>query len=61
MRVLVVEDEAQLADAVARGLREWSMAVDVAADGGQALLSLGVHDYDVVVLDDQNAHAGRRV
>jgi DNA-binding response OmpR family regulator len=51
MRVLVVEDEADLADAVARGLREWSMAVDVAADGDAALLSLGVHDYEVVVLD----------
>ena len=51
MRVLVVEDEADLADAVARGLREWSMAVDVAADGDAALASLGVHDYDVVVLD----------
>jgi DNA-binding response OmpR family regulator len=51
MRVLVVEDEADLADAVARGLREWSMAVDVAPDGTEALLKLGVHDYDVVVLD----------
>jgi len=51
MRVLVVEDEADLADAVARGLREWSMAVDVALDGEAALMSLGVHDYEVVVLD----------
>jgi DNA-binding response OmpR family regulator len=53
MRVLVVEDEADLADAVARGLREWSMAVDIAPDGSEALLKLGVHDYDVVVLDRQ--------
>jgi DNA-binding response OmpR family regulator len=51
MRLLLVEDEADLADAVARGLREWSMAVDVAADGSDARLKLGVHDYDVVVLD----------
>jgi DNA-binding response OmpR family regulator len=51
MRVLLVEDEADLADAVARGLREWSMAVDVAADGEAALMSLGVHDYEVLVLD----------
>jgi DNA-binding response OmpR family regulator len=51
MRVLVVDDEADLADAVARGLREWSMAVDVAPDGREALLKLGVHRYDVVVLD----------
>ena len=33
MRVLVVEDEAALADAVARGLRREGMAVDVAYDG----------------------------
>jgi DNA-binding response OmpR family regulator len=51
MRVLVAEDEAHLADAVARGLREWSMAVDVAPDGSEALRKLGVHAYDVVVLD----------
>jgi DNA-binding response OmpR family regulator len=51
MRVLLVEDEADLADAVARGLREWSMAVDVATDGEAALMSLGVHDYEVLVLD----------
>jgi two-component system response regulator VanR len=51
MRVLVVEDEADLADAVARGLREWSMAVDVAGDGEEALRSLGLFRYDVVVLD----------
>jgi DNA-binding response OmpR family regulator len=51
MRVLVVEDEADLADAVARGLREWSMAVDIARDGSEALQNAGVHDYDVVVLD----------
>jgi DNA-binding response OmpR family regulator len=51
MRVLVVEDEADLADAVARGLREWSMAVDVARDGPQALRNLSVFHYDVVVLD----------
>jgi DNA-binding response OmpR family regulator len=51
MRVLVVEDEADLADAVARGLREWSMAVDVALDGEAALRNVDVHEYDVVVLD----------
>ena len=51
MRVLVVEDEPDLADALARGLREWGMAVDVAPDGADALVKLGVHRYDVVVLD----------
>jgi DNA-binding response OmpR family regulator len=51
VRVLVAEDEALLADAVARGLREWGMAVDIAPDGAEALAKAGVHDYDVVVLD----------
>ena len=51
MRVLVVEDERLLADTVAEGLRRLSMAVDVCYDGGQALERIGVHDYDVVVLD----------
>ncbi|MET1072405.1 MAG: response regulator, partial [Umezawaea sp.] len=51
MRVLVVEDEQELADSIAEGLRAHSMAVDVCYDGGAALERVGVHDYDVVVLD----------
>jgi DNA-binding response OmpR family regulator len=51
MRVLVVEDERRLADAVARGLRHRAMAVDVAYDGRHALDKAGLVDYDVVVLD----------
>ena len=51
MRVLVVEDEAVLAAAIARGLRREAMAVDVSHDGGDALDKLGVNRYDVVVLD----------
>ena len=51
MRVLVVEDERQLADAIAKGLRLEAMAVDVAYDGEAALERLTVNDYDVVVLD----------
>ncbi len=51
MRVLVVEDERLLADAIAEGLRRQAMAVDVAYDGGAALQQLAVNDYDVVVLD----------
>lgn len=51
MRVLVVEDEQVLADAVAVGLRRESMAVDAAYDGDTALEQLWVNDYDVVVLD----------
>jgi DNA-binding response OmpR family regulator len=51
MRILVVEDEALLADAVAEWLRGDAHAVDVAYDGAAALERLGVNDYDVVVLD----------
>lgn len=51
MRVLVVEDEQLLADAIAAGLRRHAMAVDVAYDGDAALERAAVNDYDVVVLD----------
>ncbi|PPK71347.1 response regulator transcription factor [Actinokineospora auranticolor] len=51
MRILVVEDEPLLADAVARWLRGDAHAVDVVHDGGAAVERIGVHDYDVVVLD----------
>jgi DNA-binding response OmpR family regulator len=51
MRILVVEDEPVLADAIAQWLRDDAHAVDVVLDGGAALERLGVYDYDVVVLD----------
>jgi DNA-binding response OmpR family regulator len=51
MRVLVVEDERLLADAIADGLRRQAMAVDVAYDGEAALDRVAANDYDVVVLD----------
>jgi DNA-binding response OmpR family regulator len=51
MRVLIAEDERRVAAAVARGLRREGLAVDVAADGSEALLKARVTRYDVVVLD----------
>jgi DNA-binding response OmpR family regulator len=51
LRVLVIEDEKLLADAIARGLRREGMAVDVAADGRSALDKADEHEYDVLVLD----------
>ncbi|MEW9551338.1 response regulator transcription factor [Nonomuraea sp. NPDC050783] len=51
MRVLVVEDERMLADAIAEWLREETHAVDLAHDGAAALERIAVNDYDVVVLD----------
>lgn len=51
MRVLVVEDEQQLADAIAEGLRKHAMAVDVTYAGDRAMENLIANAYDVVVLD----------
>jgi DNA-binding response OmpR family regulator len=51
MKVLVVEDHARLADAVAEGLRREGMAVDVSYDGANALSHVAINRYDVVVLD----------
>ena len=51
MKVLVVEDEAQLADAIARGLRREGVAVDTAHDGDLALEKAAIIPYDVIVLD----------
>lgn len=51
MRILLVEDEARLARAIKRGLREAAYAVDVAADGEDALYQASINDYDAVILD----------
>ena len=51
MRILLVEDERQLADTLARGLRRQGMAVDVAYDGLEGHEKWTYTDYDVVVLD----------
>jgi two-component system copper resistance phosphate regulon response regulator CusR len=51
MRILIVDDEQEAAGVLARGLREHAFAVDTAADGQQALEQIGVHDYDLIVLD----------
>ena len=51
MRVLVIEDDEELAETVAAGLRDARMAVDVALDGSAGLARARVTDYDVIVLD----------
>lgn len=51
MRILLVEDQKNVARFVSRGLREQSFAVDVAADGEEALELAGANDYDVIILD----------
>jgi DNA-binding response OmpR family regulator len=51
MRILLVEDEPQAAQALAKGLREQAYAVDVAADGEAAIFQSGTTDYDGLILD----------
>lgn len=53
MRVLVVDDEEELADVVARGLRQSGMAVDVSTSGEDALFKIEITPYDLLVLDRQ--------
>ncbi len=51
MRILVVDDEVELAEAVARGLRREGYAVDLAHDGESALEKAELTPYDLVCLD----------
>jgi two-component system OmpR family response regulator len=51
MRLLVVEDEADLLTSLAKALREEGYAVDTAADGEDGLYKAQSLDYDAVVLD----------
>jgi len=51
VRVLVVDDEVRMADAVARGLREEGFVVDVAHDGVEGLYRASEDSYDAIVLD----------
>jgi two-component system copper resistance phosphate regulon response regulator CusR len=51
VRVLLVEDEPSAAHMLAKGLREQTYAVDVAADGETALFRASMTDYDAVILD----------
>jgi DNA-binding response OmpR family regulator len=51
MRVLVVEDHANLAGRIAQGLRQAGMAVDTVYDGAATLNAAAQTAYDVIVLD----------
>lgn len=53
MRILLVEDEEKLAEALKRGLTAKGYAVDVIHDGEEALTRISLHhvDYDLVILD----------
>lgn len=51
MRVLVIEDDEEMAQAIAVGLRRARLAADIALDGRVGLQRALITDYDVVVLD----------
>jgi two-component system copper resistance phosphate regulon response regulator CusR len=51
IRILVVEDEAELADFIVRGLREEGFTAEHIADGAQACDALQAGNWDLVVLD----------
>lgn len=53
MKILLVEDEQKLADALSRGLQHEGYAVDIVPDGKKALTRISLHrsDYDLVILD----------
>ncbi|MES2135339.1 MAG: response regulator transcription factor [Patescibacteria group bacterium] len=53
MRILVIEDEEKLADALVKGLTKKGYAVDAVNDGEKGLTRMSLHrsDYDLVILD----------
>ena len=51
MRLLVVEDEPNVARILAKGLREQAYAVDAVADGDAAVERAGTTEYDAIILD----------
>ena len=51
MRLLIVEDEFDFAQALARGLRQQGYAIDVALDGAQGWELAEVNEYDLLILD----------
>ena len=51
MRILVVEDETKMANALKKGLTEEGYAVDLSLDGRDALHLVETHSYDLILLD----------
>lgn len=51
MRILIVEDEQKLANALKRGLEQESFAVDAVYDGDDGVAYATTEDYDLVILD----------
>jgi DNA-binding response OmpR family regulator len=51
MKLLIVEDDHDIASGLQRSLQRSGNAVELSRDGRSALLAVGVHDYDCIVLD----------
>ena len=51
MKLLLIEDDATLADYVAKGLREWGHVVDICRDGKNGLYAAAEQTHDVIILD----------
>jgi len=51
MQVLIVEDEAKLAEILKKGLLEQHYSADIARDGEEALYKFSVNEYDLILLD----------
>ena len=51
MRILLVEDDEGISNFIVKGLREAAFAVDLSADGEDALYQVSINDYDVIILD----------
>jgi two-component system copper resistance phosphate regulon response regulator CusR len=51
LRILLVDDQSEAAQVLAKGLREHSYALDVAPDGEAALYLNSINDYDLILLD----------
>lgn len=51
MRLLLAEDDAQLGRTLTKGLRQEAYAVDVVADGENAVYHAMVNEYDIIILD----------
>jgi DNA-binding response OmpR family regulator len=51
MRILVIEDDANIANAIKRGLIDQHYSVDTAGDGEEGLYLAQISDYDTIILD----------
>jgi DNA-binding response OmpR family regulator len=51
MRLLIAEDDRTLREAIVRGLREQTYAVDAVENGEDAVVHAAINDYDAIVLD----------